>query len=216
MTTAQGTIFHNGIGKRPPTGGVGQDKGAFDWRRVKQRQPVLVTPVTRPRTSPEQENTPTTPKHAGKKQRSTKRYRRHRTLWLEPAVDAELQRVAQQAGLSFSMAGANLLKHALQHNIYVQQTAIIAPVVEKAIRTQMRRKTELDVLCQFDQSQILRLLYNILARLPDAQQMSEETLNQIRDESANAAHKDLRRRLEHQRTLLGDALPDLPGEEGTG
>ncbi|MDQ3848567.1 MAG: hypothetical protein M3261_06390, partial [Thermoproteota archaeon] len=206
--TAQGIIFHSGIGKRPLLGGVGQDKGAFDCERAKQRQPGLVKPITRQRTHPEQESTPTTPNHAGKKRHSTKRYRRHRTLWLEPEVDAELQRVAKQAGLSFSMAGANLLKHALQHNMYVQQTAIIEPVVEKAIRTQMRRKTEFDVLCQFDQSQILRLLYNVLARLPDAQQMSEETLNQIRDESADAAHKDLRRRLEHQRTLLGDAVQD--------
>ena len=212
--TAHGTIFHNGIGKRPPTSGVEQDKGAFECGRAKQLQPVLVKPAARQRTTPEQENTLTTPNPAGKKRHSTKRYRRHRTLWLEPDVDAELQRVAKQAGLSFSMAGANLLKHALQQNIFLQQTAIIEPVVEKAIRTQMRRKTELDVLCQFDQSQMLRLLYNILARLPDAQQMSEETLNQIRDESASAAHKDLRRRLEHQRTLLGDALQDLQGEEG--
>ena len=214
--TAHGTILHNGIGKRPPTGGVGQDKDAVECERTKQTQPVSVTPVARPHIIPEQKSTPTTPNRAGKKRRSTKRYRRHRTLWLEPDMDAELQRVAEQAGLSFSMAGANLLKYALQQNIFLQQTAITEPVVEKAIRTQMRRKTELDVLCQFDQSQMLRLLYNILARLPDAQQMSEETLNQIRDESASAAHKDLRRRLEHQRTLLGDALQYLHGEEEAG
>ncbi len=208
--TAQGTIFHNGIGKRPTTG-VGQDKTAPQSYRAKQFQPDA-----HPKESLQRHISPDTTAESGTKKHSTKRQTEATTVWLPLPLKAEAQRVAGQLGLSVSALGAKFFEVGLRQNIETQHATLLEPMVQKAIRTQMRRKTELDVLCQFDQSQILRLLYNILARLPDAQQMSEETLNQIRDESASAAHKDLRRRLEHQRTLLGDALQDLHGEEGAG
>ncbi len=63
-------------------------------------------------------------------------------------------------------------------------------------------------------SQLLRRVYNGLARLPDNRQMSEENLNKIIDESANAAHKDVRQRLVHLRTLFENELHELFGKEG--
>ncbi len=82
------------------------------------------------------------------------------------------------------------------------------------MRKEMCRKTELDRLCHKDISQLLRLVYNILVRMPDNPQMSEASLNQIRDESANAAYKDLQHRLTHTRILFEDALQN--GQEAKG
>ncbi len=211
--TAQGTIFTAGE-ERPPRGGVGQDKGAFECARTKQSQPALVTDGMRAHQLTEHQSNPNRTPHLPTKQRSTKRYRKQRTIWLEPAVDAELQRIAEESGLSFSMTGANLVKYAIRQNIAEQHAALLIPMLEQAMRNEMRRKTELDRQCHKDISQLLRLVYNILVRMPDHPQMSEQSLNQIRDESANAAYKDMQR-LAHTRILFGDAQQHRQGEEGS-
>ncbi len=214
MTAAHGTIF-TAQEQRPPTGGVGQDKGAFECERTKLIQPASVKDVINAHQTTEHQSNPNTNHHLSKKQHYKKRYRKQRTIWLEPQVDTALQRAAEQAGLSFSMTAANQLKFAVQQDVVIQQTALMEPIVEKAIRTQANRQTEFLVLCYMGISQLLRLVYNGLARLPDNRQMSEENLNRIMDESANAAHKEVRQRLVHLRTLFEKELQELFGEEGT-
>ena len=214
MQSARGTIF-TAQEPRPSADGVGQDKGAFECERTKQPRPALVTHDMRAHQTTEHHTDSTQIPHRTKKQRSTKRYRKQRTIWLEPDVDAELQRIAEQTGLSFSMTGANLVKYAVRQTIAEQHAALLIPMLEQALRNIMRRKTELDVQCHKDISQLLRLVYNILVRMPDSPQMSEQSINQIRDESANAAYKDMQQRLAHTRILFGDEHQNVQGEEGS-
>ena len=46
--TAHGTIFHNSIGKRPPTGGVGQDKAGQKSADARPNDAGLVTKMLQP------------------------------------------------------------------------------------------------------------------------------------------------------------------------
>ena len=123
---------------------------------------------------------------------------------MKQSTAAEIRRRAEQTGLSASATGANFLDQIVMQDLQIQHVVLLQPMVEQAMRKEMRHKTELDRLCHKDISRLLRLVYNILVRMPDNPQMSEASLNQIRDESANAAYKDMQQRLSHTRILFGD------------
>ena len=112
----------------------------------------------------------------------------HLTLWVKPRVKAELQRIAELDGLSVSTTGAAFLEHALQQNIATQQSALIEPIINKAIARQMRAySTRLAVLLvrvAFASEQTRSLVTNILGR---QQGITPEILNAILDGSSKAA-----------------------------
>ncbi len=208
MQSAYGIIFNAGE-QRPPTGGVRQDKVASKSYRAQQPQPdarpeeYLSRQIAKKSTASHQP-----------KKHSTKRQTEATTVWLRLPLKAEAQRVAGQLGLSVSALGAKFFEAGLRQTIAAQQATLLEPMLAKTMRSEMRRKTELDRLCHKDISQLLRLVYNILVRMPDNPQMSEASLNQIRDESANAAYKDLQHRLTHTRILFEDALQNGQEEKG--
>jgi hypothetical protein len=74
------------------------------------------------------------PTERSKKHGSTKRKTTHLVLWVNPIVKAELQRIAEQEGLSMSRAGGALLERALQQNIDMHYNALLIPVIETTIK----------------------------------------------------------------------------------
>src|SRR5438132_4270626 len=90
------------------------------------------------------------------------------TVWVKPVVKAELQRVAESEGLSISATGAALLEQALQANVDMQYSSLLQPIIEQAIRKQMRsistRLASLLVRVAFDSGQTRSLVTNILGR----------------------------------------------------
>ena len=59
------------------------------------------------------------------------------TLWTNPIVKAEIQRRAKREGVSVSAVGAAFLEKALQHNIDLEYGALIRPIIESAIKTNL-------------------------------------------------------------------------------
>jgi hypothetical protein len=62
----------------------------------------------------------------------------HLDIWVSPIVKAELQRLAEQEGLSMSATGAALLEGAIRQKLNIQQGVLIAPLIKQAIRDQMQ------------------------------------------------------------------------------
>jgi hypothetical protein len=88
----------------------GQDKTALTRGSAATPQPE---PHTKPARSQPLNNKPQRIKKHG----SSKRKTVHLVLWVNPIVKAELQRIADQEGLSMSRAGGALLSRVLQQNI---------------------------------------------------------------------------------------------------
>jgi hypothetical protein len=126
--------------------------------------------------------------------------------WASPALKAELQRIAELNGLSVSATIVSLLEQAVQQSLHDQHAALLQPLVEQAVRREMRtlanRLASLLVAILFAVFQIRQLLINALVRLPSDRQMSEAVLNTIRDKSAERARQELRQRSPQLATLI--------------
>src|SRR6266487_1101966 len=128
------------------------------------------------------------------------------TLWVKPVVKRELQRVAEQKGLSISSTGAGLLEWALQQNLVLQQAALLERCIEKAIGKHMRRySTRLAVLLvysAFSSEQTRSIVTNILGRQPG---MTPDALNTILDSSKKAA----KRKIAYKTPELADIIAEV-------
>jgi hypothetical protein len=141
--------------------GVRQDKGALKRARIATNQPAPRGKVTRSQAlnndTPRSQNKP-----------KPKRKTVHLTLWVKPVVKAELKRLAGQEGLSVSSAGAAFLEKAMQTTLDLQYGALLQPIIESAIRQQMRsmstRLAFLLVRVAFASEQTRSLVTNVLGR----------------------------------------------------
>jgi hypothetical protein len=177
-----------------PLGGVRQDKARVESARVASPQPAPVTKVTRTRFS----NTSRV-----RSQNATGARRERVTLWVDPLVKAEVERIADREGLSVSAAGAAFLHQSLQKNADLQYGALLTPVIERAIARQMRgiatRLAWLLVRVAFDAGQTRSLVTNILGRQPG---VSQSLLKTILDGSARTAKANITRRTPQIESLI--------------
>jgi hypothetical protein len=128
------------------------------------------------------------------KQSSTKRKTVPLTLWVEPGVKAERERRAASEGLSVSKVGGVGLKQWIQHSFYTHHTALLEPIIEKAIRKQMRsyssRIAVLLVRSLFSSEQTRSLATNILGRQPG---VTQPVLEEILNGTSNTAKRNITR-----------------------
>ena len=119
----------------------------------------------------------------------------HLTLHVDPIVKRELQRLAEQEGLTVSKTGAAFLKQALQHNVDMHYSALLEPIITSAIRKAMQGNTNrlayLLARNAFTSEQTRNLVTNILGRQSG---MTEETLKTILDMTKRSAKGSLTRR----------------------
>jgi hypothetical protein len=138
---------------------VGQDKARISSARIGTRQPA-------PPKNPMRAHGLNTGTTRSKKKPIPKRQTVQITLWVDPIVKRELQRVAEQEGLTVSKTGAALLKQALQNNVNMQYSELLTPIIETAIDKRMRsrdaRLAWLLVRVAFDTGQTRALVANIL------------------------------------------------------
>src|SRR5215471_19128277 len=117
------------------------------------------------------------------------------TLWVKPIVRAEVERLAEQEGLGLSATGAGFLEHALQANVDMQYGSLLQPMIEQAIKKQMRsistRLAWLLVRVAFDSGQIRSLVTNILGRQPG---VTPDILKTILDSSSKTAKGNITRK----------------------
>ncbi len=141
----------------------------------------------------------------GSPKRSTKRRTAQVIVWVKPVVKAELQRIAEQNGLSVSATGAAFLESALQQNLHTQHTALLDPIISKAIGKHMRsystRIALLLVRSIFASEQTRSLTTNILNRQPG---VTQPVLEQILNGSSNAAKRNITRLTPQLQTIIAE------------
>ena len=194
--------------RQRPRGGVRQDKARVESARVRLPQPAPVTKVTRARLSnTSRVRSPSTIRGSEKRERVT--------LWVDPLVKAELERLAVQEGLSISAAGAAFLDKALQRNIDLEYSALLQPIIEQAIARQMRgistRLAWLLVRVAFDTGQTRCLVTNILGRQPG---VSDAILKTILEGGARTSKANIMRRTPQIESLVEAVEQWMTSEEG--
>jgi hypothetical protein len=124
-------------------------------------------------------------------------------LWVKPRVKAELQRIAREKGLSVSTTGEALLENALQQNLYAQHTALLDPIINKAIGRHMRAySTRLALLLvrnAYASEQTRNIVTNILSRQPG---VDPDILTTILDGSSKAAKRNITHRTPQLREII--------------
>jgi hypothetical protein len=191
----------------------GQDKARILSARPATPQPAAVSRARRA-SRLHQKRTRTTNGNTHHKTRV------HLDLWVNPIVKAELQRIAEQEGLSMSNAGAAFLERALQHNSDMQYHALLEPVVKSTIRTHLaggfNRLAWLLVRIAFAVEQDRVIDTNILARQSE---MTKEELNSILVKSQRVAKGNIARTSPEMRELI-DAVEQFlyadPAKETSG
>ncbi len=140
-----------------PAGRVGQDKGAVRRARTPTSQSAPTKNGLRPQ-APNNNRAQTPPTHPPKRKTV------HLTLWVKPIVKAELQRIAEEEGVSVSATGGALLERVLQQHIDMQYSALLQPIIANEIRKEMRsmstRLAWLLVRVAFDAGQTRNLATN--------------------------------------------------------
>jgi hypothetical protein len=189
---------HAASGQQPRSG-VWQDNPTPSAARTASPQPAPPQKVMRP----QQMNT-----HPARSPNrpTAKRKTVHLTLWVKPVVKAELERIAEQEGLSVSATGAALLERALQQDIHTQHGALLETVIHKAIAKQMRsyssRIAMLLVRVAFASEQTRGIVTNILGRQPG---VTPDVLTAILDGSSKTAKGNITRKTP-QLTEIMDAV----------
>jgi hypothetical protein len=187
--------------------GVWQDKGAVDSARLGSSQPA-------PRTKNARGEALNRPRVRSQKQPKRSKKATKVTLWVKPIVKEELERRAKGEGLSLSAAGAAFLEEALRQKLHIQQAVLLQPIIEQAIRRQMRgistRLAWLLVRVAYDSGQTRSLVTNVLGRQPG---VTPEILRTILDNSNKTARGNITRRTP-QLTELIEAVEDWIQPEG--
>jgi hypothetical protein len=179
-------------------GDVGQDKRAFTRARIPSPQParshIPMRAQPTDNKTPRSQNTPV-----------AKRRTVQLTLWTNPIVKAEIQRIAKREGLSVSMVCAVFLEKALQQNADLEYGALLRPIIENAIQTNLQtmstRLALLLVRVAFASEQTRSLVTNILKRQPG---LSSEALDAILDRSAEAAKSKITKKTPQLEELISE------------
>ena len=141
------------------------------------------------------------------------------TFWVDPKAAAEIRRKAKDSKLSVSAVGAGYLEHMVGQDIQRQYAALLQPMVEQAIRKQMNRLVTflvtLLIPMHCNTGQTKRLAVNIIGRLQDNPQMNEQVVNNILDESSQAARTDLKRRSPQLASLIQEEIDRLLSDDTT-
>jgi hypothetical protein len=187
---------------------VGQDKPRSPRARTASPQPAPLQKDMRPqqmnRNTSRSQNRPT-----------PKRKTVHLTLWVKPVVKTELQRRAEREGVSVSATGGAFLEQALQQHVDMHYGALLQPIIEQAIRKQMRgmstRLAWLLVRVAFDSGQTRSLVTNILGRQSG---VTPDVLKSILDGSSKTAKGNITRRTPQLTELLDAVEHWMVAEEG--
>jgi hypothetical protein len=178
----------NSFSQTQTHGDVRQDKGRISSARIGTQQPA-------PRQNPMRPHKLSSNATRSKNKPKPKRKTVHLTLWVDPIVKRELQRVAEQEGVTVSKTGAAFLKQALQHNVNMQYSDLLTPIIETAIDKRMRSRDSrlawLLVRVAFDTGQTRSLVANILGR---QQGMTEDMLKNILAMSQRTAKGNITRK----------------------
>jgi hypothetical protein len=179
-------------------GDVGQDKRANARARTASRQPARSEiPMRAEQSATKTQRTQNPSNDSGRKVQLC--------LWVRPIVKDEIARRAKREGIEPSPCGAAILEKALQQTIDLEYSALLRPIIEDAIRVNLQqvsgRLALLLVRNAFASEQTRSLVTNILGRQPE---MTDEQLNDILDQSADAAKNKITKKTPQLKKLESD------------
>ncbi len=165
---------------------VRQDKGAE--YRASLASSVPASEKKSARLAPPNNNNPRSQKKSTAQTKAAKV-----TIWLNPRVKAELERLAELESLSISATGGAFIEEGIRQKLHTQHSVLIQPIIEtsiqRAMRTQINRLALLLVRIAFDGGQTRAIVTNILSRHPG---ISPELLKTILEGSSNTAKRNIK------------------------
>lgn len=178
----------NLVKSKQPHGDVWQDKARIFRARTASPQPA--SQQAEQRALLLDTNDSRSQKHSVPKQKAVQV-----TLWVNPIVKTDLQRIAKREGMSVSAAGGAFLEQALQQRVDLQYGALLKPVIEQTIAHEMRsistRLAWLLVRVAYDSGQTRSIVTNILGRQSG---VTPDILKTILDMSGQTAKANITRR----------------------
>ncbi len=124
--------------------------------------------------------------------------------WVKPAIKQELQRIAAAEGLSLSQTCATLLEEAIRQKLHIQHAVLLQPIIEQAIRTEIRSITSRLALLLargvYESGQTKRLVLHLLKRSGVNQVMLKAML----EDASHGARTTLLRKTPQLETVLKD------------
>ena len=135
------------------------------------------------------------------------------TLWVKPLVKAELQRRAEQEGVSLSATGAAFLEQAMQASVDMHYGALLEPIIERTINTHLRaRDNRLAFLLArgaFESGMTKALAVFLLKQAG----VDQGRLKAMLDESSRKARMTLLKRTPQLETVLSEVAAWLEENE---
>jgi hypothetical protein len=144
------------------------------------------------------------------------------TLWVKPAVRAELKRLAEMDRLTVSKTGATLLEAAIHQQIHTQHALLLQPIIEQTVRKELRsfgnRLVFFLMRIAFASEQARILITNVLDRVLRREGGGEQTLTTLVDQSNKLARRNIIHKSPQLQTLLEEweAANTPDREEGRG
>jgi hypothetical protein len=144
------------------------------------------------------------------------------TLWVKPAVKAELKRLAEMNGLSVSKTGASLLEAGIHQEIYKQHALLLQPIIEQTVRKELRsfgnRLVFFLMRIAFASEQARILITNVLDRILRREGVPAQTFTSLVDQSNKMARRNITHKTPQLQTLLEEweAINTPRREEGSG
>jgi len=124
------------------------------------------------------------------------------SAWVNPAIKGELKRIASQEGLSLSQTCAALLAEAIRQKLSVQHAVLLQPIIEQAIRKQMRSvTTRLALLLArgaYESGQTKRLMVHLLKH----SRVNQVVLKAMLEDASRGARTSLLRKTPQLETVL--------------
>ena len=154
--------------------------------------------------------------------RSSKRQTVPLSLWVKPALKAEIQHMATQEGLSVSAIGGAALASWVRQSIHGRQEALLYPKLRQLIREERQASDNrimfflMRIAFAGEQGRIL--ITNILDRILRRDQTPESTFVRLVDQSSTMARRNIIKKTPQLKTLLDewDASLTDSREEGSG
>ena len=124
------------------------------------------------------------------------------SAWVNPAIKGELKRIASQEGLSLSQTCAALLAEAIRQRLHIQHAVLLQPIIEQAIRKQMRSvTTRLALLLArgaYESGQTKRLMVHLLKH----SRVNQVVLKAMLEDASRGARTSLLRKTPQLETVL--------------
>ena len=144
------------------------------------------------------------------------------TLWVKPAVKAELERLAGMDGLTVSKTGATFLEEVIHQKLHIQHAMLLQPIIEQTVRKELRafgnRLVFFLMRIAFASEQARILITNVLDRILRREAVTPETFTSLVDQSNKMARRNIIQKTPQMKSLLEEweGLLKHEGKEADG